>query len=151
MPRLRLAFTAPSYACTRLRSPSTTLTFTITVSPAENSGSLRPMRLISSSSSFWIRFIALLLVQFLLEFIEQLAFDLAHPAPLQQLRPSQPSAPQRLLQPPALDLRMVPREQYRRHRFPLVRFRPRVLRVVEQPVHERVLLGRHPVPERSGQ
>src|SRR6266705_3136575 len=96
-------------------------------------------------------FIALLLVHLLLELLEQLAFGLAHPAPLEQLGPAKPGAAERLLQPPALDLRVVPREQHRRRRFPLVHFRPRVLRGLQQPAHERVLLGREPVPERAGQ
>src|SRR5712691_7822301 len=50
-PRLRLAITMPSNACTRFLSPSTTLTFTTTVSPGEKSGTLRLSRLISSCSS----------------------------------------------------------------------------------------------------
>jgi hypothetical protein len=49
-PRLRLAITMPSKACTRLRSPSTTFTLTITVSPGEKSGMVRARRLISSCS-----------------------------------------------------------------------------------------------------
>src|SRR5690348_12269098 len=54
-PRLRLAITMPSKACTRRRSPSTTFTFTSTVSPGENSGTFLPSRLISSCSSVLIR------------------------------------------------------------------------------------------------
>src|SRR5580704_7727458 len=50
-PRLLRAITTPSYACTRSRSPSTTLTCTTTVSPGLNSGTLRVMRRLSRS---WI-------------------------------------------------------------------------------------------------
>src|SRR5713101_6605513 len=85
------------------------------------------------------------------ELFKQFTFALAHPAPIEELRPPEPGAAERLLQPPAPDLRMVAREKHRRHRLARVRFRPRVLRAVEQPVHERVLLRRQPVPERSGQ
>src|ERR1044071_7648272 len=55
-PLLRLAITMPSKACERLRSPSTTLTLTITVSPGEKSGTDFFRRWISSCSSFWIKF-----------------------------------------------------------------------------------------------
>src|SRR5712691_8653661 len=95
--------------------------------------------------------LALSFAQFLPELFKQFTFALAHPAPIEELRPPEPGAAERLLQPPALDLRMVAREKHRRHRLARVRFRPRVLRAVEQPVHERVLLGRQPVPERTGQ
>src|SRR3982074_65653 len=50
-PRLLLAITTPSYACTRSRSPSTTLTCTTTVSPGLKSGTWRVMRCLSIS---WI-------------------------------------------------------------------------------------------------
>src|SRR3546814_8505914 len=51
-PRLRLPITTPSYACTRLRVPSTTFTLTITVSPGPNTGLASPpvRRAISSCS-----------------------------------------------------------------------------------------------------
>src|SRR6267142_6790355 len=122
----------------RLRSPSPTLTLTITVSPGENSGNLRPMRLISSCSICSITFIALFLLRFLPEFLEQFPLGFVHSAPLQQLGPSQPRAPQRLLQPPALDLRVMPRHQDRGHRASFVHLGPRVLRAVEQAVYERL-------------
>ncbi len=60
-PRLRFAITTPSNACTRLRSPSTTLTLTTTVSPAANSGISLPKRAISSCSNCSIKFTLLLL------------------------------------------------------------------------------------------
>src|SRR4029453_3835439 len=60
-PRLRLAITTPSYACTRLRSPSTTFTLTTTVSPLEKSGIALPNRFISSFSGWLIKSMAMLL------------------------------------------------------------------------------------------
>src|SRR2546430_15621855 len=56
-PRLRFPITTPSYACTRLRSPSTTLTLTTIVSPGANSGIVLPKRAISSCSSCEMMFI----------------------------------------------------------------------------------------------
>jgi len=85
------------------------------------------------------------------EFVEQPALRLGHAAPLEQIRSAQPGTPQRLLQPPAFDLRVVPREQHRRHRFALVHLRPRVLRTIEQPVCERVLRSRKAVTEHPRQ
>src|SRR5512139_371260 len=61
-PLLRLATTTPSKACTRLRSPSTTFTLTITVSPGAKFGTSLPRRAISSFSSIAIRFILFPLV-----------------------------------------------------------------------------------------
>src|ERR1700733_2995579 len=100
-PRLLLAMTTPSYAWTRSRSPSTTLTCTTTVSPGLNSGSLRVAR-----SSFSFLFILFIAVAFpitcvidptvfhpprgcrALEFLEEIALLAAHPAPLQKVRPA---------------------------------------------------------------
>src|SRR5215208_1047385 len=106
-PRLRLAITMPSKACERLRSPSTTLTLTITVSPGEKSGTSFFSRVISSCSSVLIRSIASPLL-FVLEFFQQLLFFLAQLPRLQQVRPSQPGPAKRLLQPPAPDVLVVP-------------------------------------------
>src|SRR5262245_27151199 len=137
-PRLRLAMTMPSNACRRLRSPSTTLTLTTTVSPGPKSGTSRFRRLISSCSSVLIRSIASPLV-FLLEFVQQLLIFLAQLPRLQQVRASQPGPAQRLLQPPAPDVLVVPGHQHFGHLRARVRLRPRVLRAVEQPVGERFL------------
>src|SRR6185503_5843572 len=139
-----------SNACRRFRSPSTTLTLTITVSPGEKSGISRFRRLISSCSSVLIRSIASPLV-FLPEFFQQLLFFLAQLPRFQQVRPSQPGPAQRLLQPPAPDVLVVPGHQHFRHLRALIRLGPRVLRAVEQPVGERLLHRRSLVAQRSGQ
>src|SRR5258706_13225146 len=122
-PRLRLAITTPSYACSRFLSPSTTETFTITVSPGANSGILRPSRLISSWCNVWIRSIfdfpfgfrpsglsrrapvgdarglLLLLRRLLLApvFLEQLPVVTRELRLVDQVGPAVPRAPQRLL------------------------------------------------------
>src|SRR5690242_4361600 len=113
-PRLRLAITMPSKACTRLRSPSTTLTLTMTVSPGPNSGTFFFSRLISSCSIVWIRFMSTAPV-FLLELRQQLPLFVIQLLCFQQIRPSQPGPPQRLLQPPAPDVLVVPRHQHARN------------------------------------
>src|SRR6516164_639028 len=58
-PRLLLAMTTPSYACTRSRSPSTTFTCTTTVSPGLNSGTARVMRCFSISWMILLMFVHL--------------------------------------------------------------------------------------------
>src|SRR6187455_164111 len=111
----------------RLRSPSTTLTLTTTVSPVAKSGIVLPRRLISSLSSCSIRFIFLLLgfllyiprllllsIGFvgLLEFLQQSFFLDCQPAldfQRQQIGASQPCPAQRLLQAPAFYSRVIPR------------------------------------------
>src|SRR6185436_20736690 len=149
-PLLRLAMTMPSNACERLRSPSTTLTLTITVSPGAKSGTSFFSRLISSCSRVLIRSIASPRL-FLPEFLQQLLFFLAQLPCFQQLRPSQPGSAQRLLQPPAPDVLVVPGHQHLRHLHARIRLGPRVLRAVEQPVGERLLDRRGRVAERPGQ
>src|SRR3954466_10301936 len=136
-PLLRLAITMPSKACERLRSPSTTLTLTITVSPGEKSGISRFNRLISSCSSVLIRSIASPLL-FTLELVQQLLFLFAQLPCRQQVRPSQPGPAQRLLQPPAPDVLVGPGHQPFRHLHAGIRLRPSVLRAVEQTVGERL-------------
>src|SRR6185295_15172945 len=149
-PLLRLAITMPSKACERLRSPSTTLTLTITVSPGEKSGTSFFSRLISSCSRVLIRSIASPLL-FALELVQQLPFLVAQLPCRQQVRPSQPGPAQRLLQPPAPDVLVVPGHQDLRHLHAPIRLRARVLRAVEQPVGERLLHRRGRVAERPGQ
>src|SRR5450759_3895120 len=163
-PRLRLAMTTPSYACTRLRSPSTTLTFTITVSPGANTGTVLPRRVISSCSSLSIRFMSRLLVSsgllplrqplrvlFPLEFLKQLRFFRAQGALCQQIRPSQPGPAQRLLQAPAFDLGVVAGEQHRRHGLARILLGPGVMRTIEQSAHKRILRRRILVAQHAGQ
>src|SRR5687768_7806347 len=152
-PRLRLAMTMPSNACTRFLSPSTTLTLTITVSPGEKSGTSFLRRLISSSSRVPIRSMALAPV-FSLEFVQQLSFLCVQRPRLQQVGPAQPGPTQCLLQPPAPDVLVVPRHQHLRHRGARGRrpdLWPRVLRAIEQPVGERFLDRRGTVAERARQ
>src|SRR5687767_7398746 len=150
-PRLRLAITMPSKACERLRSPSTTLTFTITVSPGEKSGTSFLRRLISSCSSVLIRSIS---TSLLLELFQQSLLFRAQRLHAQQIRTPQPRPAQRLLQPPAPDVLMVPRHQYFRHPAPALirpRLGPRVLRAVQQTVRERLFQRRGLVAEGARQ
>src|SRR5918992_3483672 len=105
-PRLRFAITMPSNACRRFLSPSTTLTFTTTVSPGEKAGSSFLRRLISSCSSVRIRSMALAPV-FPLEFLQQLRFLCAQGPRCEQVGPSEPGPAQRLLHSPAADVLMV--------------------------------------------
>src|SRR5687767_13187187 len=150
-PRLRLAMTMPSKACTRFLSPSTTLTLTTTVSPGEKSGTLRARRLISSCSMVRIRSMCFSAPVFLLELLQQPSFVFAQAARADQIGPPQPGPAQRLLQPPAPDVLVVPREQDLGHPRAGVRLRPRVLRAVEQPVGKRLLERRAGVAERPRQ
>src|SRR5580765_4403320 len=153
-PRLRLAITMPSKACTRFLSPSTTFTLTMTVSPGEKSGISRFSRLISSCSIVWMMFIASLRsfsLCFLPEFVQQLLFLFAQLPRFEQVRPSEPGPAERLLQPPAPDVLVVPRQQHLRHLASRIQLGTRVLRAVEQPVGERFLDRRGVVAERSRQ
>src|SRR5690606_39694281 len=59
--------------------------------------------------------------------------------PLEQVRPAQPGAAERLLPAPGANARVVSRQQHFRHRPPLVHLRTGVVRIVEQPARERVL------------
>src|SRR5207342_1658349 len=125
-PRLRLAMTTPSYACTRLRSPSTTLTLTMTVSPGENAGIVLLRRAISSRSRvsmmFMLRFLSLLSLDqrfarrgrepalfdvsgaaaiFVAHLRQQLPLFLRQRPAVQQVGPPLPCPAQRLLEAPA--------------------------------------------------
>src|SRR5258706_1636759 len=100
-PRLRLAITTPSNACTRFLSPSTTFTLTSTVSPDSKSGMVLPSRLISSCSIVLMRSISTSIPVFLLELCQQPLLFLAQPPGLQQVRSPEPRPAQRLLHPPA--------------------------------------------------
>src|ERR1700741_2492165 len=152
-PRLRLAITMPSNACERLRSPSTTFTLTITVSPGEKSGTSFLRRLISSCSSVLIRSMSSPLL--LLEFFQQPLFFRAQRPRREQVGPAQPGPSQRLLQPPAADIVMMSGHQNVRHPCSTLTLRPnlwpRVLRAVEQPVGERLFQRRGLGPERPRQ
>src|SRR6476620_3809274 len=116
-PRLRLAITVPSNACTRFLSPSTTFTLTSTLSPGSKSGMVLPRRLISSCSMVLIRSISTpaFFPMFLLELREQSLLFFAHAPHLQQVRTPEPRPSQRLLQPPAPDVLLVAGQQRFRH------------------------------------
>src|SRR6266511_4876367 len=162
-PRLRLAITTPSYACTRLRSPSTTFTLTMTVSPGANAGIVLPRRAISSCSSFammstsFLRFadqrsahrhssarsLRLPVTHCLLpEFGQQRRLFLRERPLREQIRPPLRRPAERHLQPPAPDCRVVARQQHVGHAATRILFRPCVMRAVEKPVDERLLRGR---------
>src|SRR2546427_13252661 len=74
-----------------------------------------------------------------LELRQQLRFLFAQRPRRPPLGPPEPSPAQRLLQPPAPDVLVVPREQLLGHSRALVRLGPRVLRAVEKAVRERLL------------
>src|SRR6188768_3905520 len=64
-----------------------------------------------------------------------------------QIRPAHKGARDRLLQPPALNLSVVPTLQYGRHRPAFEFDRPRVMRPVEQTIVERLFDRGAFVPE----
>ena len=69
----------------------------------------------------------------------------------EQVGPPLPRAPQRLREAPASNLCVMPRQQHVGHRHSFVHLRPRVVRAVEQAVHERILARRLLVVQRAGQ
>src|ERR1700734_3327728 len=86
-----------------------------------------------------------------LELLEQHALLVRQAAPLEQLRPPEPGAPQGLLQTPAADRRVVARSQDLRHFAPVHRDRPRVVRPIQEPLAEGLLQRRLLAPERARQ
>src|SRR5207249_9753679 len=91
-------------------------------SPATTCGSHYHHRSTSS-----LREVAQLLRRFpTVESLQQLAFLLGQPRRRQQIRPLAPREPDRLHPAPALDPRVVPREQHGRHPRAPVGFGPRV-------------------------
>src|SRR2546427_12934830 len=86
-----------------------------------------------------------------LELPQQLRFLFAQRPPRQQIGPPEPGPPQRLLQPPAPDVLVVPREQLLGHSRALVRRGPRVLRAVEKAARERLLERRLCIAQRPRQ
>src|SRR4030081_1181803 len=127
-PRWLRAITTPSYACTRSRSPSTTLTCTTTVSPGLKSGTWRVMRCLSIS---WI----ILLISVTSMFAASRACGpcgsltrgtgskLIQCAPRlgrelrvrQHVGPALHGAGHRLREPPAADVGVGTGQQHRRH------------------------------------
>src|SRR5216117_4067789 len=86
-----------------------------------------------------------------LELRQQLRFLFAQRPRRQQVGPPEPSPPQRLLQPPAPDVLVVPREQLLGHSRALVHLGPRVLGAVEKAVRERLLERRLLIAQRPRQ
>src|SRR5690625_4821662 len=152
-PRLRRAMTTPSKACSLWRVPSVTRTWTTTESPGANSGtscfscsaSSCAMMLLLMPCSTMLKVCAIAL-RSLLEVVHvfvQPGLLLGGEPPLfQQLRPSLPGPAQGLLQPPALDVPVVPRPQHLRHPLATKHLGAGVVGAVQQPVAEGVLLGR---------
>src|SRR3989441_984081 len=70
---------------------------------------------------------------------------------LEQIRAGPPRPIQRLHPAPALDVRVVAREQHRRHPRAPELFRPRVLRGLEQAAGARLPLGAAPAAQHPGQ
>src|SRR2546425_13072020 len=86
-----------------------------------------------------------------LELRQQLRFLFAQRPRRQQVGPPEPGPPQRLLQPPAPDVPVVPREQLPGYSRALVHLGPRVLRAVEKAVRERLLERRLLIAQRPRQ
>src|SRR5205807_2035774 len=86
-----------------------------------------------------------------LELREQLRFLFAQRPRRQQIGPPEPGTPQRLLQPPAPDVLVVPREQLLGHSRALVHLGPRVLRALEKALRERLLERRLFIAQRPRQ
>src|SRR2546422_10011122 len=86
-----------------------------------------------------------------LELRQQLRFLFAQRPRRQQVGPPEPGPPQRLLQPPAPDVLVVPREQLLGLSRALVHLGPRVLRAVEKAVRERLLERRLLIAQRPRQ
>src|ERR1700733_10280632 len=69
----------------------------------------------------------------------------------QQVGPAYARTLYRARQAPAADRRVITRQQHGGHRAALEKFRPRIVRPLEQSLRERVLLARALIPERSRQ
>src|SRR3990172_6973326 len=147
LPPPRLRITTPSNACSRSFSPSMTLTQTLTVSPGR-----KPPRSFLSSPASTMRIASIIgslpLVHevrwhsALAEPIGPLLLFRRQIGRLEQLGPALPCPPDGHQAPPAGDPAVVPGEQDLRHLPVVEHFRPRELRVLEQPARERVLLWR---------
>src|SRR3954471_11681185 len=123
-----MPITMPSNTWMRSLSPSRTLTCTLTVSPGLIAGRLASCPRSTFSTAFMtLSFYASCLL-------------------VQQIRAQPARSRERLFPPPLLDLRVVPRQQHRRHRDAAKVRRAGVLREVKQPVtRERVGRERRPV------
>ena len=73
---------------------------------------------------------------------EELALLRRQLAALQKIRPSLPRSAERLLSRHAANVLMVPGKQHLRHARSFVTLRPRVVRTIEQSLHERILRRR---------
>src|SRR6187401_3813169 len=85
------------------------------------------------------------------KFVEEFRRISRQSAPCNQIRPAQIGSRDRLLQPPALDISVVPALQYFGHRPAFELHRPRVMRPVEQTLVERLLDRGAVVAQDSGQ
>src|SRR5229473_689957 len=128
-PRCR-PMTTPSKIWMRSLSPSRTLTCTRTVSPDLMAG--RSVSCVFSTSS--IAPISKLLQNRLFLFVQTRCG--------QQIRPPFERSRHRFAFPPAPDLGVVARQQHVGHAQHLIFGRPRVLRKIEQPAAERIVLDR---------
>src|SRR5262249_37020049 len=144
-PSPRLRMTTPSNACSRSFSPSMTFTCTRTVSPGA-----KPLRSFLSCPASTSRIASmrrplprsLLGREAPLEPLYHLSILGSELRRVEQAGPRPPRAVQRLRPPPARDARVVAGEQHRRHPLAAELFGPRVLRRLQQPVLERLALGR---------
>ena len=140
-----MPITMPSNTWMRSLSPSRTFTCTRTVSPGLIAGRLTMLAALDGLNGSHDS----------LSFASHRSrrptcprFAITHPAARvfgsrarragEQIRPALERALERLAPPPLLDLRVVPRQQHRRHRHAPELRRPRVLRKVEQPARERI-------------
>jgi len=85
------------------------------------------------------------------EFCEQPLLVFRQRSPCEKVRTPLPRAPERLLQAPPADRRMVARQQHVGHALAIIRLRARVMRTVQQARGKRILLNRLFVAERARQ
>src|SRR4029079_17196120 len=130
----------PSKFWIRVRSPSTTLTPTRSVSPGRNSGMVLVLLNCSmaSASSCWMRFISFVLV--LLTLRARGRWPSRVPVTLDQVRPPSPCLFRRLGLAPGGDLRMIPRSQHFGDPAPFPFDRPGIMRVFEKAAFKALLL-----------
>src|SRR5690349_16971075 len=131
----------PSKACTRSRSPSTTFTLTFTVSPGRNSGSFAvSFSLATCASSIFVRVVISVFLSSRTLVSETLGSLFLINGP--EIGPPQFRRRLGLGMTPGLDLLVVSGEQHLRHHPPVPLRGPRVMRVLQEPPLETLLLQR---------
>src|SRR6185369_5418921 len=136
-PRPRRPMTTPEKIWIRSLSPSTTLVWTRTESPTLNlAGSLRNCSDSILSSNAWF------ISSFSFSMLRRIARARARLAGfVQQIRATLGGASFGLVRSPLFDLRVMTGQQHFGHCHPAVYGRPRVMRILQQPVAEGLVLG----------